>query len=79
MRDWLNVRRLLGLCLLNEEERRLLMEACLWVGSSFLDLPSPVFVPKVLEEYRRSPHSAGKRQRLKRLHKKVVEAGGGYA
>lgn len=49
------------------------MEACLWVGGSFLDLPAPKFVSQVLEEYRKSPHSAGKRIQLRKLQKKVVE------
>jgi hypothetical protein len=73
VRDWLSVRRLLGLCVLTNDERRLLMEACLWVGGSFLDLPAPKFVSQVLEEYRKSPHSAGKRIQLRKLQKKVVE------
>lgn len=78
MRDLLNVRRLLGLGILTEEDYRLLCEACLYSGPCFLNLPSHIFVYEVLESYRGLPQSAGKRLRLKKLQQKVAILGGGY-
>lgn len=71
MRDLFRVRAILGLSVFDLEEKRLLYEACLYAGKETTARKD--FVSKVLELYLKHPQSEGKRLKLKRLIKKVLE------
>ena len=73
MKDLFRVRLLLGLSLFSLDERRLLYEACLYAGKEARRLPHKKFLCSVLDGYKKLPQSVGKRARLNKLRKKVIE------